>query len=200
MRRLHVVSVRVAVADSPGPLRPPARSRRGSQPRLSIHLPEATTTGATATRPCFGATRPCSQGASHVPRRVGASSHAAPAGREQAPCCFVAGVPPKPLSERPAGREEAAAGREESAVRRELAVVGPYPALRPPPLLRAPRLPWVQRLCSPSSGCLPLLRALRSGRLQLICAPRSRCLPWVRSPARAPEALPTSDLLLVCFS
>eukprot|EP00267_Zea_mays_P047746 XP_020400237.1 WAS/WASL-interacting protein family member 3-like [Zea mays] len=60
---------------------------------------------------------------------------------------------PRPLG----GREEAAAGREESAARREQAVVGPYPALRPPPLLRAPRLPWVRATASravvASSGC-----------------------------------------------
>jgi hypothetical protein len=116
----------------------------------SWHPPEAAATGAAASRPCFGAARPCKQGASHAPRRVGASSHAAPAGREQAPGCFVAGVPTKPLSER-------AAEREESAARREQAAVGPYPALRPPPLLRAPRLPWVRATASravvASSGC-----------------------------------------------
>jgi hypothetical protein len=158
VRRTHAVSIRVAVADSPGPLRPPAQSCRGCS--QSWHPPEATATAAAASRPYFGAARPCKQGASNqcpAPRRLGASSHAAPAGREQAPDCFVAGVPTKPLSERPAGREEAAAGREESAARREQAVVGPYPALRPPPLLRAPRLPWVRATASravvASSGC-----------------------------------------------
>jgi hypothetical protein len=35
VRRAHVVSVRVAVADSPGPLRPPARSCRGCQSILA---------------------------------------------------------------------------------------------------------------------------------------------------------------------
>jgi hypothetical protein len=106
VRRTHAVSVRVAVADSPGPLRPPAQSCRGY--RQSWHSPEATASAAAASRPCFGTARPCKQGASNqcpAPRRLGASSHAAPAGREQAPGCFVADAAP-------AGREGGSRRRE----------------------------------------------------------------------------------------
>jgi hypothetical protein len=45
LRRTHAVSVRVVVADSPGPLRSPARSCRGSKPPQQAPPPAAHASG-----------------------------------------------------------------------------------------------------------------------------------------------------------